>query len=47
VSQKNAENRKRDNLDELRRMLYEEVRKIHVTRYPYNDFLYESPDPVI
>ncbi|MGE5348595.1 MAG: GTPase, partial [Actinomycetota bacterium] len=39
--------KKRDNLDELRRMLYEEVRKIHVTRYPYNDFLYESPDPVI
>jgi GTP-binding protein HflX len=31
----------RDNLDELRQMLYDEVRKIHVKRYPYNDFLYE------
>lgn len=32
----------RDNFDELRRILYEEVRKIHITRYPYNNFLYES-----
>jgi len=39
--------KKRDNLEELRKMLYEEVRKIHVTRYPYNDFLYESDGPVI
>lgn len=31
----------RDNLDELRQMLYDEVKKIHVQRYPYNDFLYE------
>lgn len=31
----------RDNIDELRKILYEEVRKIHVKRYPYNDFLYE------
>jgi len=31
----------RDNLDELRQMLYEEVRSIHVQRYPYNDFLFE------
>ena len=33
--------RTRDNIDELRKILYEEVRKIHVKRYPYNDFLYE------
>jgi len=39
--------KKRDNLEELRKMLYEEVRKIHVTRYPYNDFLYESEGPAI
>lgn len=39
--------KKRDNFEELRRMLYEEVRKIHVTRYPYNDFLYESDEPAI
>lgn len=29
-------------LDEFRRLIYEEVRKIHITRYPYNDFLYEE-----
>ena len=39
--------KKRDNLEELRRMLYEEVKKIHVQRYPYNDFLFESEEPVI
>lgn len=39
--------KKRDNLDELRRMLYAEVKKIHVKRYPYNDFLFESEEPVI
>lgn len=32
----------KENLEELRSILYEEVRKIHVTRYPFNDFLYES-----
>jgi GTP-binding protein HflX len=31
----------RDNIEELRQMLYREVRKIHVLRYPYNNFLYE------
>lgn len=31
----------RDNLDELRQMLYDEVKNIHMQRYPYNDFLYE------
>lgn len=39
--------RNRDNLDELRRILYTEVIKIHVQRYPYNDFLFESEEPVI
>ncbi len=32
----------RDNIEELRQMLYGEVKKIHVLRYPYNKFLYES-----
>lgn len=31
----------KENLEELRKLLYNEVRKIHVTRYPYNDFLFE------
>ncbi|HOU03499.1 MAG TPA: GTPase HflX [Bacteroidales bacterium] len=33
----------RENVDELRRILYEEVKKIHITRYPYNDFLFGDP----
>ncbi len=28
------------NIDELRKMLYEEVKKLHLIRYPYNNFLY-------
>lgn len=32
----------KENVDELRNILYEEVRKIHVHRYPYNDYLYKS-----
>jgi len=32
----------RENLDEFRRLIYEEVKKIHITRYPYNDFLYKA-----
>ncbi|NSW94776.1 MAG: GTPase HflX [Bacteroidales bacterium] len=34
--------RTRENIDELRNILYEEVKKIHVSRYPYNNFLYET-----
>jgi len=28
-------------LEDFRRLLYEEVKNIHITRYPYNHFLYE------
>lgn len=31
----------RENLEEFRKLLYEEVKKIHITRYPYNDFLFD------
>lgn len=31
---------KKQNYQELRKILYEEVKKIHIKRYPYNDFLY-------
>jgi GTPase len=31
----------KDNMEELRQMLYSEVKKIHVLRYPYNNSLYE------
>ncbi len=30
----------RENLDEFRKRVYDEVRDIHVTRFPYNNFLY-------
>ena len=36
----------KENIEELRKVLYEEVKKIHIKRYPYNDFLFEAPpDP--
>jgi GTP-binding protein HflX len=33
---------KKQHIEELKKTLYEEVKKIHVTRFPYNDFLYDS-----
>ena len=33
--------RERDNIDELRALLYNKVRELHVQKYPYNDFLYQ------
>ncbi len=30
----------KENLDEFRKMIYNEVRDIHITRFPYNNFLY-------
>jgi GTP-binding protein HflX len=30
----------KDNLDDFRKKVYQEVRKIHITRFPYNNFLY-------
>ncbi|MBN1339664.1 MAG: GTPase HflX [Bacteroidales bacterium] len=35
---------KKQNIDEFRELLYNEVRELHVKRYPYNDFLYEEPE---
>jgi GTP-binding protein HflX len=33
---------KKQNIEEFKKVLYEQVRKIHTERYPYNDFLYEK-----
>ena len=33
----------KENLDEFRKLLYEEVKRKHITRYPYNDFLFQTP----
>jgi GTP-binding protein HflX len=30
----------KDNLEGFRERVYKEVREIHITRFPYNDFLY-------
>ena len=30
----------KENLEEFRKRVYDEVRKIHITRFPYNEFLY-------
>ncbi len=34
--------RQKDNIDNLRTLLYNRVRELHVQKYPYNDFLYEK-----
>lgn len=31
----------KENVEELRNLLYEAVKKIHIQRYPYNEFLFE------
>jgi len=33
--------REKQNIDELRTVLYNKVRELHVQKYPYNDFLYQ------
>ncbi len=33
--------KKKENIDELREVLYKKVRELHVQKYPYNDFLYD------
>ena len=36
--------REKTNIDELRTVLYEKVRELHVQKYPYNDFLYPTEE---
>jgi GTP-binding protein HflX len=33
--------KERENVEEFKKLIYDEVKKIHVTRFPYNDFLYD------
>ena len=35
---------KKNNIDSLKDLIYEKVKGIHVTRFPYNDFLYHTYD---
>ena len=32
----------KDNLNDFKELIYNEVRKIHTARFPYNDFLYPN-----
>ena len=36
--------RNKVNMDELKTMLYKRVKELHVQKYPYNDFLYQTYD---
>lgn len=33
---------KKENIDALKQAVYEKVKEIHITRFPYNDFLYQT-----
>jgi GTP-binding protein HflX len=32
----------KENLEDFKEIVYEEVKKIHIERFPYNDFLYHE-----
>ena len=36
--------RNKTNIDELRQLIYDRVKAIHIKRYPYNDFLFQRYD---
>lgn len=36
--------KERTNIDALKSLLYERVKQIHITRFPYNDFLFQQYD---
>ena len=36
--------KKRENIDELKHLLYNKAKAIHMQRFPYNDFLYNTYD---
>ena len=38
--------KQKQNVDELRDILYKKVRELHVQKYPYNDFLYPIEDSI-
>ena len=37
--------RERDNIENLKTLMYNRVRELHVQKYPYNDFLYQTYEP--
>ncbi|MGL5273651.1 MAG: GTPase HflX, partial [Phocaeicola sp.] len=38
--------KEKTNLEELRSLIYNRVRELHVQKYPYNDFLYQTYDEI-
>jgi GTP-binding protein HflX len=34
--------REKQNIDQLKALLYDKIKAIHVERYPYNDFLFQQ-----
>jgi GTP-binding protein HflX len=34
--------KERENIDELKQMIYNKAKEIHISRFPYNDFLYQT-----
>ena len=36
--------KEKQNIEEFREEIYKRVRQLHVQKYPYNDFLYTTPD---
>ena len=36
--------KEKTNLEELKEVIYNKVRELHVQKYPYNDFLFEKYD---
>ncbi len=32
----------KENLEEFKEKVFEEIKRIHITRFPYNDFLYDE-----
>ena len=36
--------KEKENIDELRKLIYEKAKEVHVTRFPYNDFLFYDYD---
>lgn len=39
--------KKGQNIDELKRLIYDKAKEIHTRRFPYNDFLYQTYDDLL
>ncbi|EJX03028.1 GTP-binding proten HflX [gut metagenome] len=39
--------REKQNMEELKQVIYNKVRELHVQKYPYNDFLYQTYDDTV